>query len=157
LVKIGKKYINLPITGRILTKGTECNNLIFIGYIVRKSTVKEKWSTKEAWVEQSIKEVLRSAKRRAKLNKLPFNITYKYLKSIFPKDGMCPIFFTTLGFSLKDRFKSASLDRILPECGYIKGNVQWISLRANTIKNNAHPFELMRVARYLVKQLNIKI
>lgn len=157
MVKIGKKYINLPITGRILTKGTECNNLIFIGYIVRKSTVKEKWSTKEAWVEQSIKEVLRSAKRRAKLNKLPFNITYKYLKSIFPKDGMCPIFFTTLGFSLKDRFQSASLDRILPECGYIKGNVQWISLRANTIKNNAHPFELMRVARYLVKQLNIKI
>jgi hypothetical protein len=157
LVKIGKKYINLPITGRILTKGTECNNLIFIGYIVRKSTVKEKWSTKEAWVEQSIKEVLRSAKRRAKLNKLPFNITYKYLKSIFPQDGMCPIFFTTLGFSLKDRFQSASLDRILPECGYIKGNVQWISLRANTIKNNAHPFELMRVARYLVKQLNIKI
>lgn len=157
MVKIGKKYINLPITGRILTKGTECNNLIFIGYIVRKSTVKEKWSTKEAWVEQSIKEVLRSAKRRAKLNKLPFNITYKYLKSIFPQDGMCPIFFTTLGFSLKDRFQSASLDRILPECGYIKGNVQWISLRANTIKNNAHPFELMRVARYLVKQLNIKI
>ena len=157
MVKIGKKYINLPITGRILTKGTECNNLIFIGYIVRKSTVKEKWSTKEAWVEQSIKEVLRSAKRRAKVNKLPFDITYKYLKSIFPKDGMCPIFFTTLGFSLKDRFQSASLDRILPECGYIKGNVQWISLRANTIKNNAHPFELMRVARYLVKQLNIKI
>ena len=157
MVKIGKKYINLPITGRILTKGTEYNNLIFIGYIVRKSTVKEKWSTKEAWIEQSIKEVLRSAKRRAKVNKLPFNITYKYLKSIFPKDGMCPIFFTTLGFSLKDRFQSASLDRILPECGYIKGNVQWISLRANTIKSNAHPFELMRVARYLVKQLNIKI
>ena len=157
MVKIGKKYINLPITGRILTKGTECNNLIFIGYIVRKSTVKEKWSTKEAWIEQSIKEVLRSAKQRAKVNKLPFDLTYKYLKSIFPKDGMCPIFFTTLGFSLKDRFQSASLDRILPECGYIKGNVQWISLRANTIKSNAHPFELMRVARYLVKQLNIKI
>ena len=31
---------------------------------------------------------------------------------------------------------AAELDRFSPELGYVKGNVHWLSRRANRIKNN---------------------
>ena len=37
----------------------------------------------------------------------------------------------------KDKQKSPSLDRIIPEKGYVKGNIIVVSLKANTMKNNA--------------------
>ena len=56
-------------------------------------------------------------------------------------------------FVNKVKWRSASLDRINSDKGYIVGNVQWISTKANTLKSNAHPYELMRLARYMVNQL----
>lgn len=43
---------------------------------------------------------------------------------------------------------SPTLDRIVPELGYVRGNVRVISARANQIKSNATPEELLRVACY---------
>ena len=43
---------------------------------------------------------------------------------------------------------SPSLDRIDPDLGYVRGNVKVISARANSIKSNATPEELLRVAAY---------
>ena len=43
---------------------------------------------------------------------------------------------------------SASLDRIVPELGYTKGNVHVISLRANRLKSDATPAELRLVADF---------
>lgn len=43
---------------------------------------------------------------------------------------------------------SPSLDRIDPALGYVKGNVNVISSKANAIKSNATPEELLRVAAY---------
>jgi hypothetical protein len=43
---------------------------------------------------------------------------------------------------------SPSLDRIDPSLGYVQGNVKVISSRANAIKSNASPEELLRVAAY---------
>lgn len=51
----------------------------------------------------------------------------------------------------------ASLDRIDPSKGYVKGNVWVISNRANTIKNNSLPPELRQIADAVeakVKELN---
>jgi hypothetical protein len=42
---------------------------------------------------------------------------------------------------------SASLDRIDSSKDYIKGNVWVISARANRIKNNSTPDELVKIAR----------
>jgi hypothetical protein len=42
---------------------------------------------------------------------------------------------------------SPSLDRIIPDLGYVKGNVMVISYRANMLKNNAPPCDLIAVAR----------
>jgi hypothetical protein len=93
--------------------------------------------------------MVRSAKRRAKVAGVPFSIT----KDDFKIPKLCPI----LGIELKHNSSgngcaaphSPSLDRIIPELGYVPGNIQVISHRANTIKNDATPEELMTVALYM--------
>lgn len=46
-----------------------------------------------------------------------------------------------------------TLDRIVPDVGYVKGNVAVISLRANRIKYNATIDELESVVRYVREAL----
>ncbi|MEY9506918.1 hypothetical protein ABIE87_006476 [Bradyrhizobium diazoefficiens] len=62
----------------------------------------------------------------------------------------CPVLGIPLhaatGGPLANRF---SLDRIDSRKGYVKGNVQIISFRANTIKGNATAAELRAVADYV--------
>jgi hypothetical protein len=87
--------------------------------------------------ELYIKYILYNMKARVIKHNLLFDIDELYLKKIFPKDNKCPL----LGVNLENgkekihRF-SPSLDRIIPEKGYIKGNVIFVSHRANTIKSN---------------------
>ncbi|BAQ94091.1 endonuclease [uncultured phage_MedDCM-OCT-S28-C10] len=151
--KIGKKFISIPVTGRILKKGDKMNNLYFVGYVKNLKSMREKWCNSESWWHLSVRETLRGAKRRALQNNIPFNITSDDLKSIWPSDGLCPVFNSPMTFSNKNKWRSASLDRIDPDKGYVPGNIQWISTKANTLKSNAHPYELMRLARYMVNQL----
>ena len=87
-------------------------------------------------------------KIRAKKNNIPFDITVEDI--IIPET--CPV----LGISLKAGEKkvcsnSPSIDRIKPELGYVKGNIQIISFRANTLKNNATIEELQKVLEHLKK------
>lgn len=90
------------------------------------------------------------AKHRAGAADVPFDI--EPCDIIIPE--LCPI----LGIKMeacksKMGAFSPSLDRIIPELGYIKGNIAVISYRANTIKNNATPEELRRVADWLEGQI----
>jgi hypothetical protein len=65
--------------------------------------------------------------------------------------GKCPI----LGIELKigvDKECSPSLDRIDSSRGYTPDNVWVISLRANRIKNDSTPDELLLLARALAAQ-----
>jgi len=151
--KIGKKYISIPVTGRILKKGDKINNLYFVGYVKNINSMREKWCSDKSWWHLNIRETHRGAKRRAEHKGIEFDITIKYLKSIWPNDSLCPVFNSPMTFVNKVKWRSASLDRINSDKGYIVGNVQWISTKANTLKSNAHPYELMRLARYLVNQL----
>ena len=153
---IGKNYITLPLSGRILKKGDKQRGLYFIGYVKNKYSLKEKWCTPDAWLHLNIREVRRGAKGRAKKRGMEFDVSIEYLKSIFPKDHLCPVFNCEMSFCNTDKWRSASMDRIDTDKGYIVGNIQWISVKANTIKNNAHPYELMRLANYTVKQYKEK-
>jgi hypothetical protein len=47
------------------------------------------------------------------------------------------------------RARAASLDRIVPELGYVKGNIAVISNRANSLKSNATLEELERLCAWL--------
>jgi len=48
----------------------------------------------------------------------------------------------------KVRPNSPSIDRVSPGKGYVKGNVIVVSQKANSIKSNATPHELERVAAF---------
>ena len=68
----------------------------------------------------------------------------------------CPI----LGIKLsRSRFidgpqdNSPSLDKIIPEKGYVKGNIIVISQLANRIKNDATYDEIYKVANWYEKEL----
>ena len=75
--------------------------------------------------------------------------------TIKPKDieptARCPVFGTPMiyGGSRTQLNKAASLDRIVPELGYVPGNIQVISHRANTLKSNGSLRELEQVVEWL--------
>lgn len=83
---------------------------------------------------------------------IPWDLDEEYLKSIWV--DVCPV----LGFPLingshligNDRPDNlAELDRLIPAKGYIKGNVRWISRRANRIKSDASVEELEKIVAYM--------
>jgi hypothetical protein len=85
-----------------------------------------------------------NAKGRARDQGLPFTI--KSSDIVVP--NYCPILGIPI-YSSKVKFTdhSPSLDRIRPELGYVIGNVQVISMRANILKNNATLRELQEVTK----------
>ncbi len=92
---------------------------------------------------------LNNIKHRAKKKGLPFDLTLDDL--IFPDE--CPV----LGIPIKARSgkfsdNSPSVDRVVPDLGYVRGNVEVISYRANRIKCHATWDELDRIVRYIEKQ-----
>lgn len=90
------------------------------------------------------------AKKRAKEQGIEFKITPE---DIFIPD-VCPVLGMPLERSVgKASPNSPSLDRIIPELGYVPGNVRVISMRANAIKNDANLDELLKVAAYLERAL----
>lgn len=89
--------------------------------------------------------LLKQIKARAKRKNLPINIDITDI--IIP--DVCPILGIPLVMSDKSSLPaSASVDRIIPEKGYIKGNVLVISLKANLIKTNATPSEILKVWQF---------
>lgn len=111
----------------------------------------EQWLSPEAYHHRKLNNTLWNCKWRAKELDIPFTITIDDLIELYPKDNRCPVLGTLMewGDSNGGRSTSPSLDRIRPELGYVKGNVCFISSRANTIKYNATTDELFRVANYM--------
>ena len=95
--------------------------------------------------------ILNGARQRAKARDLPFSITEEYLESIWT--GVCPVFQIRLNLPSHGGHELSaakpSLDRMVPDKGYVPGNVIWISLRANQMKNDGNSEELFRVAEWL--------
>lgn len=90
--------------------------------------------------------MLMAARTRAKKTGLPFDIK----KEDIHLPMRCPV----LGMRLKMNDgkcgpNSPTLDRIVPELGYVRGNVAVISLLANTIKGNATSDQILSVANYV--------
>lgn len=101
---------------------------------------------------------LRRVKERSKKINVEFNLTKEYLESIYPTDGMCPLLNIALNWHSPSKHDSTpSLDRIDNNKGYIKGNVQWVSWRANLLKNDATPEELLMLAQNYKKIYNQKL
>ena len=90
------------------------------------------------------RHMLHVTKGRAKKRGIPFNLTIEDI--VIPK--RCPILGLVLvcGRGRGRSDNSPSIDKIIPSKGYVKGNVWVISWRANRIKYDATPDELMTVA-----------
>ena len=97
-------------------------------------------------------------KERASKKQIPFDLTPQYLEEIWPRDGMCPALNIkmTKGPNGLNHKASPSIDKIIAEQGYVKGNVQWISHIANMIKSNATSDQIIQVGLYLKGMEKIK-
>lgn len=96
--------------------------------------------------------LLSSAKYRAKKQGIPFDISV----DDFDIPEFCPIFphIPIIIGEGKHCFTSPSLDRIIPDLGYVKGNVQIISYRANRMKNDGTLQELIMMGEWANQILN---
>jgi hypothetical protein len=93
--------------------------------------------------------MLCQARTRAKKSGIPF--------SIEEKDIVVPEFCPILGLRLergtmKQRDSSPSLDKIIPELGYVPGNVAVISHLANRIKNTGSAEDHRKIADWMDAQ-----
>lgn len=103
---------------------------------------------RSAYARKKVKQpwcnMLDGARQRAKEKGIPFDLTNEYLESIWT--DRCPV----LGVLFESGTRnSASLDRHVPELGYVKGNVSFISRKANTMKNDATVDEIRRLYEYV--------
>lgn len=92
--------------------------------------------------------LVHGAKHRAKRLGVPFDLAY----SDITVPDLCPV----LGIPLRPHVggragyfpDSPTLDRVVPELGYVPGNVRVISARANLIKKDAKIWELEKILEY---------
>lgn len=88
--------------------------------------------------------LLRHAKARASKRGLPCTITEEDI--ILP--DMCPVF--KRPFSKSSRRLGYSLDKIIPELGYVKDNIQVISQLANAMKWDSTREERLAFANWVL-------
>ena len=97
--------------------------------------------------------MLINARYRARKMSLPFSLTIDDI----PENTHCPALGIELNYTVGTaagvRFDAPSLDRIVPELGYVPGNVEVISARANTIKHNATAEEIIAVGNWVKKNV----
>ena len=92
--------------------------------------------------------LLNSIRSKCKKRNIPFNLT---LEDIIIPDS-CPVFGFTLERSEGYRSdRSASIDRIDPKLGYVKGNIVVVSMKANQMKSNGNWQELQKLADFYKK------
>lgn len=84
------------------------------------------------------------AKQRAKKKRLEFSINVEDVK--IPSN--CPILDIPLE-KTNNKNNSPSLDRIDPSKGYVKGNIQVISWRANNLKSDGTLEEFQKLVAFL--------
>lgn len=92
-----------------------------------------------------ILRILQTAKIRAKTLGIPFTLKAEELSI----PSVCPVFNTPLIWTDNITDDTPSLDRLIPDRGYVKDNVEFISYKANRIKSNANLAEIEAVALWL--------
>jgi hypothetical protein len=91
--------------------------------------------------------MLSLTKSRAKRKGLAFNLKLEDIHI----PSVCPVLGIPLVRGEKKAMNAPSLDRIKPELGYVRSNVQIISGKANVMKNNATREELLKFAKWIMK------
>ncbi|MEL6316052.1 MAG: hypothetical protein AAFR16_00265 [Pseudomonadota bacterium] len=99
------------------------------------------------------RDLKRALLARAKANAQTQGVLFALSENDFEVPPRCPVLGLPLRRSEGARDDlSPSLDRLVPALGYVPGNVTVISWRANKLKADADPLELLRVARWVAAQ-----
>jgi hypothetical protein len=115
----------------------------------RKQELGDYWTSyNNRWrAKHPARYILQTARNRAKKLNLEFNLT----EGDISIPAVCPILniplFSTVGKGISGN--SPSIDRIDNSLGYVKGNVQVISWRANDLKSNGTLGEFRSLVRWL--------
>lgn len=94
-------------------------------------------------------------KRQARERDYEFSISPEYAWEVFlSQEGRCaltgiPLVFNGHKQRLRGLKQTASLDRIDSQLGYVKGNVQWIYVTLNKLKNNVPQDEFIGLCRLI--------
>lgn len=114
-------------------------------------------SLSKGWVRDTKKAHLASLKLKCKKRWIPFDLDLSDLE--------IPEFCPAIGIKLRQQFggtkngyaedDSPSLDKLIPELGYTKGNVRVVSNLANRIKSNATIAQIEGVLAYMKKELGV--
>jgi len=104
--------------------------------------------------EQPFKLKTSRARSRANGLKIPFDLDAEYLESIWT--GLCPVLQVPIYLHERDRSDefTAELDRFVPNKGYTKGNVHFLSRKANRLKNNVTTKELEQLINWMKQYEN---
>ena len=133
----------------------KCNTCFIIFATSKKSKLRKE---KTVGSPIHLADLAKGARARARKYDLPFNLKAKDLREIIT--ARCPIFgfkFEINKQNTKNNWRnSPSLDRIVPDKGYVKDNIIIVSLMANSIKNQATPKEIQKVATFYKKLYNKK-
>jgi hypothetical protein len=115
---------------------------------------RERSYIKKAFDKDAVGLMWRVKKANAKHKGVEFDITKEDLQEIMV--DVCPVLGIPLKFNFGGRagcnHDSYSIDRIDNSKGYVKGNIQIMSKRANLLKNDATIEELEKLLAYMRKQ-----
>jgi hypothetical protein len=104
------------------------------------------------WAKRNpLKMLLKNIKNKCRWGNIPFNLTLEDIKV----PDICPVFGIPLmhnSVGMKDN--SPSVDRLIPEKGYIKENIRVISWRANRLKCDGTLQELEAIVKYMKENCN---
>jgi len=103
------------------------------------------------WRKQNrLRNLYTSIKSKCNFYEIAFNLSQEDL--IIPE--FCPVLGIPVYWSDKRSDNTPSVDRLIPEKGYVKGNICVISNRANTLKNNASIEEIEKIFQYMKKHID---
>ena len=121
---------------------------------------KENRKVKQVGDNQHLRDMMEGARDRARKNNIPYDLSIHDLRNLVT--DKCPIL--GIKFELNKQGQawgkgkgknnwqtSPSLDRIIPEKGYVKDNIIIVSLMANSIKNQATPKQILTVGNFYKK------
>ena len=123
-----------------------CRKVYSSEYWRRPEVKKSRSQRRRGWNKKHPrKRMITHTRRRARKAGIPFNL--KYTDIVIP--DICP----ALGIPLfrgngRVCANSPTLDRIVPEIGYVRGNVIVVSHKANAMKNNATLEEMQRLVAF---------
>ncbi len=97
-----------------------------------------------------------SARGRSKKQRLPFDIDTEFMKGLWKKqNGCCAVSGRpfTFEYNLKGgpHRDGPSIDKIIPELGYVKDNVRFVTYQVNTALSNFGDDELMSLLEDIKK------